>query len=88
MPTAAPGEALIPVVIRRTSRAGVEAREHQLGELAPVTRVSASSMSIRPWSTSWVAIRNAAPAVRFPTRVCSIQSLPRSIVNSMSHRSR
>ena len=34
------------------------------------------------------AIRNAAAAVRLPTRVCSIQSLPRSMVNSMSHRSR
>ena len=55
---------------------------------SPVTRVSASSMSMRPWSTSWVAIRNAAAAVRLPTRVCSIQSLPRSMVNSMSHRSR
>ena len=32
-------------------------------------------MSIRPSSTSCVAMRNAAPAVRLPTRVCSIQSL-------------
>ena len=32
--------------------------------------------------------RGAAAAVRLPTLVCSIQSLPRSIVNSMSHRSR
>ena len=55
---------------------------------APVTRRSASSASISPSSTSWVAIRNAAAAVRLPTRVCSIQSLPRSMVNSMSHRSR
>ena len=55
---------------------------------APVTRWTASSMSMRPWSTSWQAIRNAASAVRLPTRVCSIQSLPCSMVNSMSHRSR
>ena len=41
-----------------------------------------------PSSTSCVAIRNAAAAVRLPTRVCSIHSLPRSMVNSMSHRSR
>ena len=40
-----------------------------------------------PWLTSCVAIRKAAAAVRLPTRVCSIHSLPRSIVNSMSHRS-
>ena len=33
------------------------------------------------------AIRNAASGVRFPTRVWSIQSLPRSTVNSMSHMS-
>ena len=31
---------------------------------------------------------SAAAAVRFPTRVCSIHSFPRSTVNSMSHRSR
>ena len=55
---------------------------------APVTRRSASCSSISPSSISWVAIRKAAPAVRLPTRVCSIQSLPRSMVNSMSHRSR
>jgi hypothetical protein len=48
----------------------------------------ASSMVMRPSSTSWPAIRKAASAVRLPTRVCSIHSLPRSIVNSMSHRSR
>ena len=41
-----------------------------------------------PWFTSCTAMRKAAAAVRLPTRVCSIQSLPRSMVNSMSHRSR
>jgi hypothetical protein len=55
---------------------------------APLTRSSASSRSIRPSSTSWQAMTKAAAAVRLPTRVCNIQSLPRSIVNSMSHRSR
>ena len=44
-------------------------------------------MSIRPSSTSWHATTNAAAAVRLPTRVCSIHSRPRSIVNSMSHMS-
>ena len=33
-------------------------------------------------------MRKAASAVRFPTRVWSIQSRPRSTVNSMSHMSR
>jgi hypothetical protein len=59
-----------------------------LASSSPLTRVSASSMSIRPWATSWVAMRNAAAAVRLPTLVWSIQSWPRSMVNSMSHRSR
>ena len=54
----------------------------------PLTRLSASSRVISSSSISWVAMRNAAAAVRLPTRVCSIQSLPRSMVNSMSHRSR
>ncbi len=54
---------------------------------APLTRWSASASSIRPWSTSWVAIRKAAAAVRLPTRVWSIHKVPRSMVNSMSHRS-
>ena len=55
---------------------------------SPVTRRTASSIWIRPSSTMWTAIRNAASGVRLPTRVCSIQSLPRSTVNSMSHMSR
>ena len=33
-------------------------------------------------------MRKAASAVRLPTRVWSIQSFPRSMVNSMSHTSR
>ena len=39
---------------------------------APETRRTASSMSMTPSSTSWTAIRNAAPAVRLPTRVWSM----------------
>ena len=54
----------------------------------PVTRMSASSIEMTPSSTSCTAMRKAAPAVRLPTRVCSIHSLPRSMVNSMSQRSR
>ena len=87
-PTAAPGDALTPVVILVTSALVSNAGNISRASSAPVTRVSASSMSMRPSSTSSVAILKAAAAVRLPTRVCSIQSLPRSMVNSMSHRSR
>ena len=55
---------------------------------APVTRRRASSRSMRPSSTMFTAIRKAASGVRLPTRVWSIQSLPSSMVNSMSHMSR
>ena len=87
LPTAAPGEALTALVIFVTSEPASNRGNISWASWLPVTRVSASSMSIRPWSTSCVAIRKAAAAVRLPTRVCSIHSLPRSIVNSMSHRS-
>ena len=39
-------------------------------------------------STMSTAMRSAARPVRLPTRVWSIQSLPWSIVNSVSHMSR
>ncbi len=55
---------------------------------APVTRWIASSVPISPSSVMCRAIRKAASGVRLPTRVWSIQSLPRSTVNSMSHMSR
>jgi hypothetical protein len=88
LPTAAPGEADMPrpstVSFSDVSNCG----NINCTNWAPDTRRSASSVSIRPSSTSWVAIRNAAAAVRFPIRVCSIHSLPRSMVNSMSSRSR
>ncbi|HXL16645.1 MAG TPA: PEP/pyruvate-binding domain-containing protein, partial [Streptosporangiaceae bacterium] len=87
LPTAAPGEALIALVIRVVPAVFPNLGNISCASCAPVTRRSASFMSIRSWSTSWTAIRNAAPAVRLPTLVCSIHSLPRSIVNSMSQRS-
>ena len=43
--------------------------------------------SIRPSSTISTAMRSAAAAVRLPTRVCSMNRRPCSIVNSMSHMS-
>ena len=88
LPTAAPGDALTPLVIRFGSLLRSNRGNISWASWSPVTRMTASSMSMRPWSTSWVAMRKAAPAVRLPTRVCSIHSLPRSMVNSMSHRSR
>ena len=87
-PTAAPGLAPIPRVSRTAPSVLPKRGNISCASWAPVTRSNASSSVIRPSSTSCVAIRKAAPAVRLPTRVCSIQSLPRSIVNSMSHRSR
>ena len=53
-----------------------------------VTRMRASSREINPSLTWSTAILTAARAVRLPLRVCSIQSLPRSTVNSRSCISR
>lgn len=91
LPTAAPGEAAMPQPIR-WNLAPTVAESSNRGNInwascAPLTRCSASASSISPWSTSCVAIRKAAAAVRLPTRVCSIHRCPRSMVNSMSHRS-
>ncbi len=88
LPTAAPGEAFMPWVSCWASPPETNRGNISCDSCSPLTRRTASSMSMRPSSTSWVAMRNAAPAVRLPTRVCSIQSLLRSMVNSMSHRSR
>ena len=88
LPTAAPGEAFMPTPRRWRSCSLLNCGNISVANWAPFTRCSASSMSIRPSSTSSTAIRNAAWAVRLPTRVWSIQSLPCSMVNSMSHRSR
>ena len=61
LPTAAPGEALTPLAILRAVGASSSKRGNiSWASCAPVTRCSASSMSIRPSSTSWVAMRNAA----------------------------
>ncbi len=87
LPTAAPGDALTALVIFVFFASSSNLGNISWASCAPVTRWSASFMSIRPSSTSCVAMRKAAPAVRLPTRVCSIQSLLFSMVNSMSHRS-
>lgn len=87
LPTAAPGDAAMPRPIWSTFASSSKRGNISWANCAPVTRCSASASSIRPWSTSCVAIRKAAPAVRLPTRVWSIHSCPRSMVNSMSQRS-
>ena len=51
-------------------------------------RVIASSLLISFSAAMSTAIFSAALAVRLPERVCSIQSLPRSMVNSRSCMSR
>ena len=88
LPTAAPGEAFIPTPSRSLAADASKRGNIRLASCSPVTRRSASSMSMRPSSTMCTAIRNAASGVRLPTRVWSIQSLPSSTVNSMSHMSR
>ena len=88
LPTAAPGEAFMPVARRVRSADSSKRGNISCANCSPVTRVTASSIWMSPSSTMCTAIRNAASGVRLPTRVCSIQSLPRSTVNSMSHMSR
>ena len=87
LPTAAPGEAAMPRPTCATFASSSNFGNISWASWAPLTRCRASVSSMSPWSTNWVAIRKAAPAVRLPTRVCSIHSWPRSMVNSMSQRS-
>ena len=87
-PVAAPGEAFMPTPSTVAPEPASNFGNISWASCSPVTRRRASSMSIRPSSTSWQATTNAAAAVRLPTRVCSIHSRPRSMVNSMSHMSR
>ena len=87
LPTAAPGEAFMPLARRVRSAFSSNRGNIRLASCSPLTRRRASSMSMRPSSAMCTAIRNAASGVRFPTRVWSIHSLPRSTVNSMSHMS-
>ncbi len=87
-PTAAPGEAFMPLAMSAWSSPAAKRGNISWLSWWPLTRMSASSIEMTPSSTSCTAMRKAAPAVRLPTRVWSIHSLPRSTVNSMSHRSR
>ena len=90
-PTAAPGEAASPVAMTvRSSEANCGCST--CSTWSSVMRCTASSRVIfqprRRWLVMSTAIRRAARPVRLPTRVCSIQSLPCSMVNSVSHMSR
>ena len=88
LPEAAPGEAGRPcastVVLALGSSIGCNSWSSELGSIRRI----ASSRPMTPSSTNDTAIFNAACAVRFPVRVCSIHNLPRSTVNSMSCISR
>jgi hypothetical protein len=91
LPTAAPGEAASPEAITCTS-ADANWGWSTCSTWSSLIRSSASWREIdQPRDFALVistAMRSAARPVRLPTRVCSIQSLPRSMVNSVSHMSR
>ena len=86
-PTAAPAEAGMPRAISVTCPERSNWGNIKWPSCSPEILESASSIEILPSSTNCSATRNAASAVRFPTRVCRIQSFPRSTVNSISQRS-
>ena len=88
-PVAAPGEAGRPRAIERAlgasgSSVGCRSWSSESGSMRPI----ASSRVISPSAAMSTAIFSAALAVRLPERVCSIHSLPRSMVNSTSCMSR
>ena len=85
-PTAAPGEALRPLTIffAPLSAAGSKVSRRSWSTWAGSIRATASSLLIVPSATMSTAIFTAAAAVRFASRVWSMYSRPRSIVNSRS----
>mmetsp|Transcript_29085 Transcript_29085/g.81398 ORF Transcript_29085/g.81398 Transcript_29085/m.81398 type:complete len:301 (+) Transcript_29085:1433-2335(+) len=89
-PTAAPGLAASPVPkTRPSSRYALSSAPLNWGSSSwarslGVTMSSDAPLSTRPSWTRSKATLTAARPVRFPLRVCSIQSLPSSMVNSMS----
>ena len=88
LPEAAPGEAGKPrastVFLALGSSVGCSSWSSEDG----LMRATASVVSISPSATMSTAIFSAALAVRLPPRVCSMNSLPRCTVNSMSCMSR
>ncbi len=86
-PTAAPGEAPRPLATAVTGSANCgcstwSSRSAEMREMASSREMARSSGDVIS-----TAIRRAATPLRLPTRVCSIQSLPCSMVNSVSHMS-
>ena len=87
-PEAAPGDAGRPVAITFRSAFGSMVGCSNWSSEPGSIRATASSFVISFSLASSTAMRSAAFAVRLPFRVCSIQSLPCSTVNSMSCMSR
>ena len=87
-PQAAPGEAGRPrdSSLRGASGSSVGWRSWSSEDGA--TRLTASLVSMRPSAAMSTAILRLAAAVRLPLRVCSMYSLFRCTVNSMSCMSR
>mmetsp|Transcript_22334 Transcript_22334/g.31226 ORF Transcript_22334/g.31226 Transcript_22334/m.31226 type:complete len:258 (+) Transcript_22334:1258-2031(+) len=85
-PTAAPGEAGSPFATCRAvlMALGSSWSWSSFSIWSGLTRRTAVFLSIRPSCTISTAMRTAALAVRFPFRVCRIQSLLFWMVNSMS----
>ena len=87
-PDAAPGDAGNPVAMMLRSAFGSMVGCSNWSSDIGSIRATASSLVISFSFASSTAIRSAAFAVRLPLRVCSIQSLPCSTVNSRSCMSR
>ena len=83
-PLAAPGEAETPLASTSNSalgsKVGCSSASSELGSMVE----SASSLESSPSSTASTAKRTAACAGRLALRVCSMNSCPSSIVNSVS----
>ena len=87
-PQARPGEAPRPRVMATASaRLSAAARGGSASRWATRCTASARDRGKSGSSAISTAMRTAAWGLRLPTRVCSIHSLPRSMVNSMSQTS-
>ena len=84
LPEAAPGLDGKPWPMMSRSASGSRVGCKSWSSCPGSTRITASRLVIRPSSTMSQAIFTAALAVRLPVRVCSIQSRPCWMVNSMS----
>ena len=87
-PTAAPGEAGRPLAMTSYLASGSRRGCRSWSSWSGCTLDTASSSLMRPSPTMSTAILRAAAAVRLPVLVCSMKSLPCSMVNSMSCMSR